>query len=69
MVLLLCKRCGDTHKNLINNKWKKVKNSQEEKRGASCESLMKKTPRSKVVNEISQGNKVLDLVLNIYLYR
>ena len=58
-----CKKCGDSHDKPINNKCERVK-QKEEKRDTSHENSSRKTPKSKVTNEISQGNIVLDLVMN-----
>ena len=59
--LLQCKKCGDSHDKPINNKCDRVK-QKEEKRDTSRENSARKTPKS--TNEISQGDRVLDLVMN-----
>ena len=58
-----CKKCDDSHDKPINNKCDRVK-QKEEKRDTSLENSARKTPKSKVTNEISQGDRVLDLVMN-----
>ena len=58
-----CKKCGDSHDKPINNRCERVK-QKEEKRDTSRENSARKTPKSKITNEISQGDKVLDLVIN-----
>ena len=58
-----CKKCGDSHDKPINNKCERVKHK-EEKRDTSRETSTRKTPKSKVTNEISQEDRVLDLVMN-----
>ena len=62
--LLLCKKCGDCHEKRINNKCEKLKTVKDEKRDSSRENSTKKTPCGKITNKTTQGDKVLDLMLN-----